>query len=175
MLVADLPPITVVSFEAIKSLMYYALRAPLGAIAEVGVYKGGSAWFLAKLGRPLFLYDTFEGIPFQGHLDGNAVGKFGDTSVEAVQAAIPSATVIKGLFPASIVPMPPLGFVHVDCDQYESVKACLDVFPALMVPGGFMLFDDFGVDDCRGATAAVCESGRPILRIAETGKALVIV
>lgn len=172
---ADSPPSTVIPLEQMQVLMHYASRAPHGAIAEVGVYRGGSAWFLAQLGRPLFLYDTFEGIPFQGDLDGNHVGKFADTSMEAVQAAVPAATVVKGLFPTSLVEMPPLAFVHVDCDQYASVRACIETFPRLMVPGGFMLFDDFGVPDCQGATQAVVESGIPFLVIPGTGRALMII
>ena len=167
---------TVLSPQAIDSLMYYASRAPDGAIVEVGVYRGGSAYHLAQLGRPLYLYDTFDGIPYQGALDtGNPVGKFSDTSAEAVQQLIPAAIVVKGLFPDSLVTMPPIGFVHADADQYESTKAILDRLPPLMVRGGFILLDDFGVDDCQGCTQAVLESPYRILAITETGKALIII
>lgn len=164
------------SMEAIQSLCYFADRAPDGAIVEVGVYQGGSAYFLSRLNRPLFLYDTFNGIPYQGAMDtGNPVGKFADTSAEAVQALIPSATVIKGLFPDSLIEMPPIGFVHADADQYESTRAIIEKMPPLMVKGGFILFDDFGVPDCEGCTQAVIESGRRFLVIAETRKALMII
>lgn len=167
---------TVLSPQAIDSLMYYASRAPDGAIVEVGVYRGGSAYHLAQLGRPLYLYDTFDGIPYQGALDtGNPVGKFSDTSAEAVQQLIPAAIVVKGLFPDSLVTMPPIGFVHADADQYESTKAILERLPPLMVRGGFILLDDFGVDDCQGCTQAVLESPYRILAITETGKALIII
>lgn len=169
-------PYTVLSDIAISSLMYYAARAPMGAIVEIGVYKGGSAWHLAQLGRPLYLYDTFEGIPYQGVQDvGNPVGKFSDTSAEAVQALIPASKVVKGLFPDSLVPMPPVGFVHADADQYESTKAILEKMPPLMVRGGFILLDDFGVADCPGCTQAVYESRFPVLIIPETSKALIVV
>lgn len=160
---------------ALHSLMHYASRAPAGAIVEVGVYQGGSASALATLGRPLFLYDTFEGMPFQGPLDGNPVGRFADCSAEAVQEAIPSAVVIKGLFPDSLVPMPPIGFVHADGDQYQTTKDILRVLPPLMVRGGFILLDDFGVEDCAGCTQAVQESPFRVLILAESGKALIIV
>lgn len=161
---------------AIRSLLYYAQRAPAGAIVEIGVWKGGSAFALSSLGRRLYLYDTFEGIPYQGPLDtGNPVGKFADTSVEAVRALIPSATIVKGVFPDSIIPMEPVAFVHADADQYESTRAILEVMPDRMVPGGFILFDDYNVTDCEGCTQAVRESGRPFLTTHDTGKALVIV
>ncbi|MFA5387498.1 MAG: TylF/MycF/NovP-related O-methyltransferase [Candidatus Paceibacterota bacterium] len=162
---------------AIQSLIYYASRAPAGATVEIGVWKGGSALVLAETRPgPLYLYDTFEGIPYQGELDsGNPVGKFADTSAEAVQALIPRAHVIKGLFPDSLVKMAPVGFVHADADQYESTKAILLTMPHLMVKGGFILFDDFGVPDCQGCTAAVEEFAGRFLVLADTGKALVIV
>lgn len=168
---------SIISEAALASLAYYASRAPAGATVEVGVWKGGSALLLSTVRPgPLYLYDTFEGIPYQGPLDtGNPVGKFADTSAEAVQALIPRAHVIKGLFPDSIVPMPPVGFVHADADQYESTKAILEMLPPLMVRGGFILFDDFGVADCQGCTQAVHESGVRFLVLSETGKALVVV
>lgn len=170
------PPYSAMSPLAINSLMYYASRAPAGAIVEIGVYRGGSAWHLAKIGRPLYLYDTFEGIPYQGALDsGNPVGKFSDTSAETVQQLIPTATVVKGLFPDSLVAMPPVGFVHADADQYQSTKSILEQMPGRMVKGGFILFDDFGVPDCEGCTQAVYESQFPVLILGETGKALIIV
>lgn len=166
---------SLISDEALQSLMYYASRAPQGAIVEVGVYQGGSARLLAGLGRPLYLYDTFEGMPMQGPDDGNPVGAFSDTSAEAVQAAIPTATVVKGVFPSSLIDMPPVGFVHADADQYESTKAILDHMPSRMVRGGFILFDDYLVPGCDGCTRAVNESPHRILVATETGKALVIV
>jgi hypothetical protein len=144
-------------------------------LVEVGVYRGGSAFCLAQLGRPLFLYDTFEGLPYQGPQDGNPAGRFADTSVEEVQALVPDATIVKGLFPDSLVPMPPVSFVHCDVDQYQSTRDVLERLPPLMVPGGIILVDDYGVADCEGATQAVQESGLPFLISARTGKALIII
>lgn len=172
---SDLSIISTLTHDALRSLVYYASRAPAGAIVEVGVYRGGSAYFLEILGRPLFLYDTFEGIPMQGPLDtDNFVGRFNDCSAEEVRKLIPRATVIKGLFPDSIVPMPPIGFVHADADQYQSTKDILRVLPPLMVPGGFILLDDFNVKGCEGCTQAVLESGLPVLQDCHTGKGLII-
>src|SRR5262245_42377760 len=159
-----------------ESLLYYASRAPEGAIVEIGVYQGGSAWHLAKLGRPLYLYDTFTGIPHAGTLDtGNPVGKFSDTTVEAVRAAIPEATVVPGVFPESLIDMPPVGFCHADADNYLVTRDILIHMPPRMLRGGFILFDDFGVEDCQGCTKAVCESEYRVLVIGETCKALIIV
>lgn len=168
-------PESLVSQNAIDSLMYYASRAPTGAIVEIGVYKGGTAWYLEQLQRPLYLYDTFEGMPVSSGADSHQIGHFADCSALAVQAVIPRATVIKGTFPDSLIEMPPVGFVHADADQYESTKAIIEHMPPLMIRGGFILFDDYMVPDCQGCTDALNESQYRILLIAETGKALVIV
>lgn len=164
--------------QSIQSLLHYASRAPAGAVVEVGVYRGGSAWHLATLGRPLFLFDTFAGMPDAGPLDAaNPVGKFADTSAEAVQQLIPSAHLIAGVFPHSLVgvDLPPVGFVHADADNYAVTKAILAEMPQRMVRGGFILFDDFMVDGCEGCTQAITESTYRVLVATETGKALVIV
>jgi cephalosporin hydroxylase len=171
----DAQILTMLNLDAVQDLIYYAVRTPPGVLVEVGVYRGGSAFCLAQLGRPLFLYDTFEGLPYQGAQDGNPTGRFADTSVEEVQALVPDATIIKGLFPDSLVPMPPVSFVHCDVDQYQSTRAVLERLPPLMVPGGIILVDDYGVADCEGATQAVQESGFPFLISARTGKAIIII
>ena len=161
--------------QALGSMLFYAERSPPGTIVEVGVYRGGSALLLSTLKRELYLYDTFEGIPYQGELDhSNPVGKFSDTSEEMVRRIVPDAHVIKGLFPDSLVTMPPVSFVHADADQYESTKAILQVLPPLMVKGGMLLFDDFGHPGTEGCTRAVVESPYRVLMLTESCKALII-
>jgi len=144
---------------------------PQGCVVEVGVYQGGSAMWLDKVcqeqQRELWLYDTFTGIPYQGPDDSHKVGDFGDTDAEKVSRLIPKAQVVKGLFPDSIQKMPPVAFAHIDVDQYESYKGCLDALAPLMVPGGVMWFDDVGC--LEGANRAVREWGRP-LEVAKCGK-----
>jgi hypothetical protein len=173
----EIAPDTCLSRESLQSLLYYASRTE-GSIVEVGVYRGGSAYHLARLGRPLFLFDTFEGMPQAGPLDkANPVGKFADTSAEEVQRLIPSATLVKGIFPDTLtaVDLPRVGFVHADADNYEVTRAILKRMPLYMPPGGLILIDDFMVDGCDGCTQAVVESGHRVLVATETGKALVIV
>lgn len=161
---------------ALESLYTHAALAPRGAFVEIGVYQGRSArrlYAVAQVqGRELYLYDTFCGMPFQGELDGNPVGSWADTSVEAVRARMPKAHVIAGVFPESLVAMPPVAFVHADADQYESTAAICKIMPGLMVKGGMILFDDYGVGDCQGCTAAVQEYFKEF-RVLDTGRALV--
>lgn len=125
------------------------------------MYRGGSAFHLARVaqdqGRDVFLYDTFTGIPYTDPVDVHQVGDFADCSYGAVCEAIPYARVVQGVFPQSMVDMPPVAFAHLDCDQYESVKQSLEALRPLMVKGGVIVLDD--VWCLEGATKALMESG----------------
>jgi predicted O-methyltransferase YrrM len=142
--------------EAIKDC---ARSCPPGAVVEVGVYQGGSAMGLYEVceeqGRPLFLYDTFTGIPFQGPFDSHKVGDFSETAAEMVSAMMPKAVVVQGVFPKIMVEMPPIAFVHLDCDQEQSIRESLDALAPQMVKGGVIWLDDVGCLD--GANKAFNE------------------
>src|SRR5690349_978191 len=153
-------PLSLVSPENIEWLCKLAKSSPeSGCFVEVGVYKGGAAWHLAKVaqeqGRSIFLYDTFTGIPFKDEIDGHNVGDFSDTDVQAVRAAVPYATVVQGLFPEEIRLMPPVAFAHIDVDQYRSTRDAVLALKPLMLPGGIMVFDDYGC--LNSATVAIDE------------------
>ena len=130
----------------IDDLVNRASNAPPGAIVEVGVYTGGTGWHLTQLaqrqGRKIYLYDTFEGIPYKGDLDYHEVGDFSDVDYESIKSTLPYAEVIKGIFPDSAVPMPPIAFVHLDCDQYKSVIDSWNFLKDKLVPGAIVWFDD---------------------------------
>lgn len=161
-------PASVVRPAIIEAMVAAAAATPPGAIAELGVYRGGTAWWLAQVARrqsrALWLFDTFCGIPCADAVDVHQVGDFSDTTLEEVQRLIPDAVFVPGEFPASASrhALPTFAFVHVDADQYRSVRAACEVFGKLMVPGGMMWFDDYGVETTPGATAAVneCFGGR---------------
>lgn len=153
-----------------------ARNVPPGAFVEFGVYKGGSAYRLMQVarerGNDLYLYDTFSGIPFRGEFDQHDIGDFSDTSYEAVRQLIPDAIFCRGIFPSSVVSMPPLAFVHIDADQYQSYVDAFDVFEPLMVMGGVMWFDD--IFCLASADKAINErySGRVVT--SKTGKGYVV-
>lgn len=153
-------PNSLVGIDAIADLCGFARSGPPGCFVEFGVYQGGSAWHLAQLareqGRALYLYDTFTGMPFAGENDSHKPGAFGDTSLEAVKAAIPDAIYCVGVFPETLVEMPPIAFVHVDADQYQSLKDAFRVFVPLMASGATIVFDDY-LCNLPGADLAIHE------------------
>ena len=125
-----------------------------GHVAEMGVYKGGSAKLLAKaFGRDaeknVFLFDTFCGMPeIDPRKDLNREGDFSDTSLESVQEFLidcPNVVLYKGLFSDTLgnVADKTFCFVHIDCDIYQSVQECCEFFYPRMTRGGYMIFDDY--------------------------------
>lgn len=158
-------------------LMETARAAPPGALVEVGVYRGGSAESLAQVaseqGRALYLFDTFTGIPHQDPThDFHKVGDFGDTSLEMVQACLPNAICIAGVFPDTLPDeLTGVAVAHIDCDQYESVRAAAAALEPRMARGGVMVFDDYDV--LPGARDAVDELFGSLVEISIQGKARV--
>jgi O-methyltransferase len=139
-----------------------------GDVYECGVYRGGSAFVLAELCRRhgtsperLHLFDTFGGMPVaDSDLDRYAVGSFSDTSLDSVKELLaenPEINVHPGIIPNTFSEVydTPVRFAHIDVDQYESTKDCVEfIFPRLAI-GGVMLIDDYGFPACYGAREAV--------------------
>ena len=99
-------PATLISDGALLEMVCLALTTPPGPMVEVGVYQGGSAWYLARVAThracDLHLFDTFKGQPHTSKDDHHQIGDFADTSVDAVRQAIPMAQVHVGIFPETL-------------------------------------------------------------------------
>jgi O-methyltransferase len=136
-----------------------------GDVAEVGVYRGGTAWLLGELtretGKQLHLFDTFSGMPATDpERDKHQAGDFSDTSLAAVRSFVGDREGIHyhpGLFPETAEPVAESTFslVHIDADIYSSVVDSCEFFFPRLAPGGMMLFDDYGFRSCPGAREAV--------------------
>jgi hypothetical protein len=163
-------PHSLVDPEVARAMCKLAQECPPGCFVEVGVYHGGTAWFLSNAAeqqrRDCYLYDTFTGIPYRDEGDSHRVGDFSDTTFKEVQDQVPYATCIAGVFPASAVNMGLVAFAHLDCDQYRSYRDALWYLDPLMVKGGAIWCDD--VDCLESATRAVEEyctaTGRALIR-----------
>ena len=149
-----------------------------GCFAEFGVCNGGSAGILAAVahrfrsGRCIWLFDSFEGMPTPGELDVAHNGEPGQKGMTRGDEATvrellfdrlkldPShIRIVKGWFETSVPPhhaaIGPIAMLHVDCDWYDSVRFCFEQFYDQVVPGGFIVIDDYG--HWRGARKAVDE------------------
>ncbi len=135
-----------------------------GDIAELGVYRGGSAKLIASLKgeKGLYLFDTFAGMPsVRADVDTHLEGDFDDTSLEAVSSYLRGFNRVffhKGLFPDSAgeLAKTPITFslVHLDADIYESTRAGLNFFYPRMVKGGMIVSHDYRSLTCPGVKRA---------------------
>lgn len=143
-------------------------RVP-GDIAELGVYKGDTAWKLNLLfpDRRLYLFDTFEGFdPRDIAAEEKAgysraqTGDFADTSAETVLARLPypgQAIIRKGFFPETAAGLEAARFclVSLDADLYAPLLAGLEYFYPRLHPGGMICLHDYGNPRFSGAKQAV--------------------
>lgn len=138
-----------------------------GAIAELGVYRGGSAKLIASLkgDKTLHLFDTFEGLPKVNlSFDQHEAGQFDDTSLKAVQQYLGTFNGVlyhPGFFPDSAQELAksPIAFsmVHLDVDIYESTKSGLAFFYPRMSKGGIIISHDYRRVTCAGVKQAIDE------------------
>ena len=129
-----------------------------GAFAELGVYKGDSAYILhlMDLSREFHLFDTFEGFTNKdleietGKASTYTKHNFADTSIEQVKEKLSSDKFIfhKGYFPETIGKAKDIQFalVNMDADLYNPTKAGLEFFYSRLVPGGVIIVHDYNPD-----------------------------
>jgi O-methyltransferase len=142
-------------------------RSLPGDVVEIGVYKGGTARLLARSFGPtdktVHLFDTFSGLPDPDPArDYHQTGEFGDASLESVRrylADCGNVMLYPGRFPETAGPVESGRFclAHVDIDLYRSAVDCCEFLYPRLVPGGLMIFDDYGFRSCPGVKRAVDE------------------
>jgi len=142
-----------------------------GVIAEVGVYKGGSASIIRKFKdekRELYLFDTFKGLAdvdkekdgmlFNGYANSKTSEKFLIQSFENDK----TTHLIKGYFPDSIADNEKFNkkrfsFVHIDVDTYLSTLKSLEFFYPKMIKNGIILSHDYRNNGAPGVSKAIDE------------------
>ena len=144
------------------------------AILEVGVWRGGTAGIMAqqlsdlKSNAVLYLADTFSGVAKAGANDSFYTGgEHGDTSQQIVEDVLknksqyPHYKILKGIFPEDtaheINVDEQFGLCHIDVDVYTSAKDILEWVWQKLIPGGVVVFDDYGFHSCTGVTKLVDE------------------
>jgi O-methyltransferase len=120
-----------------------------GEMAEVGVFRGGSAAVIlnASHGRHLHLFDTFAGLPTAGDYlkKGEYAGSREDVA-RNLAAYTDRISLHPGLFPedtAHVVEGLRFSFVHLDMDLYGGTLGALRFFWPRMNPGGILVSHDY--------------------------------
>ena len=124
-------------------------RVP-GDIAELGVFRGGSARLICEVkgDRALHLFDTFAGLPSSGDSDTRFQGGSFASSLDPVRSYLnhfPNVHFHVGLFPASAAGLDDLrfSFVHLDADLYASTLAGIQWFYPRLNRGGILISHDY--------------------------------
>ena len=124
-----------------------------GDIAEVGVYKGGSAKIICSVKgeKHLHLFDTFEGLPQVDEIDmvwpfyeGKFAASFDDVQgLPERRHERHTSTRASSRKHRTRSRTRPSRMVNLDVDCYESTKQCLEFFYSRMSPGGIILSHDY--------------------------------
>lgn len=145
-----------------------------GDVAELGVYRGGSALLLAQTvpRKSVFAFESFTGLTNltsqdlirsapgeRGHAHGDfAIRSDAERSRVRRRLAVAGVRFCEGLFSdccdeaADAI----FCFAHFDADSYESAWQFLEFFFPRLVPGGRLVLDDVGWP----ATPGVCKAMR---------------
>lgn len=140
----------------------------LGNVAEVGVYKGNSAYLLSKYAKRVnskcYLFDTYNGfdkkdtVGLDAHQDNSL---FTDTSLEYVKDVIGennNVVYIKGYFPESLDQVGEIdsfSLVHIDCDLEKPITESLKYFYPKLKKGGFLIMHDYSSLYWKGSKNAI--------------------
>lgn len=153
-------------------LVAEAAKLPAGELIEVGVWRGGTGALIAKkcqlagIQNEIYLCDTFRGVVKAGSHDGAySGGEHADTSKAAVLDLMSALNldrvrILEGIFPddtADSVRDRSFRFCHIDVDVYESARDINAWLWPRLIPGGIVVYDDYGFHSCVGITRFVNE------------------
>jgi O-methyltransferase len=158
-------------FELWK-LVEQAAKLERGSFIEIGVWRGGTGALIATQAKrcgnrdKVFLCDTFTGVVKAGAKDSQyRGGEHADTDRQTVERLIAemgldNVEILQGVFPEDTGPRVQdvqFRFCHIDVDVYQSAKDIVDWIWHKLVPGGIVVYDDYGFPGCVGITRYVEE------------------
>ena len=143
-----------------------------GCLIEVGVWRGGSGTLIAGrasgcgIADTVYLCDTFGGVVKASESDSSyRGGEHSDTSRRTVEKLLGSRNltntrILEGVFPeetGALVEDSTFRFCHIDVDVYRSARDAAEWLWPRIVPGGIVVYDDYGFEGCAGVTRFVDE------------------
>lgn len=152
-----------------------------GSVVECGTFRGLSAYQIAQIMRKyniqkkFHIFDSFEGLSEIAAEDNRRDQKaneklqnefaYSEDSVKKNLSEFNFIQYYKGWIPDRFkdVTDPLFSFVHIDVDLYQPIKDSIAFFYNKMVPGGIMVFDDYGYTaQFPGAKRAIDEALKKI-------------
>lgn len=152
-------------------MLYQLFRLTAGVVgdtAECGVYIGAGSYLICRMnqepqfaGRTHFMFDSFEGLSQPSPVDGPYWKKGDLVCLEDVARsnlrAFGNSRLLKGWIPTRFAEVGErkFSFVHIDVDLYEPTRDSIEFFYPRMSDGGIIVCDDYRLNTCPGATAAI--------------------
>lgn len=133
-----------------------------GEFIECGSWKCGTLGFMSLYSKKINHkcnikgFDSFEGMPAPGDFDGNDASSWTGKLVVTINEGyenlqkmnVNDVRLYKGFFEETLAAnkkeIGKISLLRIDCDWYSSTKTCLDELYELVVPGGFVIIDDYG-------------------------------
>ena len=133
-----------------------------GDFVECGVWTGFSFGVITKyldwpsVSKSLYLYDTFEGIPPDYNSENRSNSVYEQQNAEDPDAiyklaqarfvGMPNVQLVRGTVPETLSSVCPekIALLHIDMNSAASEIAALEVLWERVVPGGLIVFDDYG-------------------------------
>ena len=134
-------------------IVFWAARyAPLGNFVECGACDGLTAYFaLSARQGAAYLYDAWEAMKDEDLRESKKkhAGDYGYLSLEMTRKNLgmfaERVNLIKGFIPQSFVSTPGnVSLLHIDLNSSAPTTASLKEFYDKILPGGIILFDDYG-------------------------------
>ncbi|MGH7462337.1 MAG: TylF/MycF/NovP-related O-methyltransferase [Longimicrobiales bacterium] len=159
-------PLLVQDAAALTILACARAAASLGgSMAEAGVYRGGTARLMCEIKgtAALHLFDVFEtlqanALSADSETSQEVRGHFGSfharqSDVAELLAPYSGVQIHAGYFPDSARPLENerFSFVHLDLDLERGTSDALEFFYPRLLPGGFLIGDDYNSDGVRRA------------------------
>jgi O-methyltransferase len=151
--------------HALYSLVRMQASVP-GHMAEVGMYRGGSARIICLLKgeKKFYGFDTFEGLPSRGNEDEKwfhkAQYRASQEEVASYLADFANVTLTKGVFPesGSVLDGEEFNFVNLDVDLYKGMIDSLNFLWDKMSARGLILIHDAHLAGVKKAIAEFLEN-----------------
>jgi hypothetical protein len=162
------------SFRRAATITHYIQQTAhvVGDIVEFGCYRGHTAALMAALSdKPIWLYDSFEGLPAD-QKSWEVVGNFFKpgtlactvdetrrTMDEVLSGNKGRLTIVKGWFKDLNLGQLPtmISLAHIDGDYYSSTTDALRLVVPRLSLGGVCIVDDYDFPNCPGVKRAVDE------------------
>lgn len=156
-------PYTCVNYDILLQMRSFLhdldRRGVRGDVVEAGCWRGGCGAFMAAVAphRTVRLYDSFDVFPPLKAEDGTYAQKLNidvatEADVQAVSDTLQVKPVVTRRFFKDLETFSGhIALLRLDGDLYDSTMDALNAFYDAVVPGGYIVIDDFDFPGCRMA------------------------